>query len=157
VSAIQTSSLRSHCPLPTHIAHDDRRHASAKQIAYHEHTFVFDETTGQRVHKAGLLARECKQRVDATPGAGRTRYVKGVRFAIQSDDKDGTGFQYDDVYEVQLDEHGRLLIERRRAAAGGCHCGGLRAHPGATQGLRPYYTHPPQCTRKGRSGVFGCD
>jgi hypothetical protein len=84
-------------------------HASAKQIAAHEQTYLFDEVLGQDVYKASLLARQQKQTVDATPGAGRTRYEKGVRYTIQSDDKQGTCFSYDEVYEVLLDQNGQLL------------------------------------------------
>jgi hypothetical protein len=84
-------------------------HASAKQIAAHEQTYLFDEVLGQDVHKASLLARRQKQAVDVTPGAGRTRYQKGARYSIQSDDKAGTGFWYDAVYEVLLDQNGKLL------------------------------------------------
>jgi hypothetical protein len=133
-------------------------HASAKQIAAHEQTYLFDEVLGQDVHKASLLARRQKQAVDVTPGAGRTRYQKGARYSIQSDDKAGTGFWYDAVYEVLLDQNGKHLsgLDGRGAAARRSHQGWVCACARVAQELWPDDARPIECA-KTRCGGVQCD
>ena len=53
--------------------------ATAKQLARYERSHVTNPDTGQVVHKASVLAHMQKQSVDAKPGAGRDRYITGVR------------------------------------------------------------------------------
>ena len=84
--------------------------ATAAQREAWERTYLFDEETGQHIHRAALLARASAAARDATPGAGRLgRYMKGLRYAIIAEDKDGTGFEYGEVYQVHVDNEGKLL------------------------------------------------
>ena len=53
--------------------------ATAKQLARYERTHVLNEETGQLVHKSSALSQLQKQRIDSKLGAGRDRYLTGVR------------------------------------------------------------------------------
>ena len=53
---------------------------------------------------ADKIAHRQKQLLDATPGAGRNRYVTGERQPIISEDRDKTGFACDKYYEVHVGE-----------------------------------------------------
>ena len=84
--------------------------ATAKQRADREASYLEDEEAGVEVHKQSMIARRQRQALDQKPEAGRTgRYTKGVRYAIQSDDKEGTGYEYDEVYQVHVHSNGNLL------------------------------------------------
>ena len=72
-----------------------------------------ESDTGQLLHKETAIARDQKQAADVKPGAGRERYIKGVRWAVIDEDKDGKGFRYDQVYEVLLDGDGRPIDQAK--------------------------------------------
>ena len=70
---------------------------------------VTNTETGQTVHKSAALTHRQKQMLDATPGAGRDRYVTGERQPIIAEDTDGTGFACGKFYQVHVGESGQLL------------------------------------------------
>ena len=77
--------------------------ATAAQRAHFELCYVLDPLLEQEVHKASYAARRQKQALDAKPGAGHTaRYGRGARHAIISDDREGTGFSYDQVCNCEI-------------------------------------------------------
>ena len=58
------------------------------------------------MHKATALAQMQKQLLDSKPGAGRDRYVTGVREPIVAEDRLGTGFEYDKCFQLYTDAQG---------------------------------------------------
>ena len=82
--------------------------ATEKQREAYEATHITNPETLQTVHKAAALSHVQKLLRDATPGAGRNRYVTGERQPIISEDKDGTGLACWDAqchpmyYEVHI-------------------------------------------------------
>ena len=83
--------------------------ASLAQLRAYEKSHVTNPATGQVVHKASSITHLQKQKVDATPGAGRGRYVTGERQPIISEDAAGMGFACGQYYEVHVSEDGTPL------------------------------------------------
>ena len=101
---------------------------TAKQIARYERCHITNPETGQVMHKASALAHLQKQVRDAKPGAGRDRYVTGVRQPIVSEDSSGTGFEYDKCYQLYTDERGVALNSHGNLFLDGCMQVCERAH-----------------------------
>ena len=74
--------------------------ATEAQRRAYEASHVTNPETEQTVHKSAAISHQQKQMLDATPGAGRNRYVTGERQPIISEDKDRTGFACGKYYEV---------------------------------------------------------
>ena len=82
---------------------------SAAQRKAYEATHVLNPATGQMVHKQAAAAHEQKLAKDATPGAGRSRYVTGERQPVIAEDSSGTGFACDEYYQLHIDTAGQPL------------------------------------------------
>ena len=83
--------------------------ATEAQRRAYEASHIENPTTGQSVHIAAAIAHLQKIAKDATPGAGRTRYVTGERQPIISEDGEGTGFACEAYYELHMTEAGLPL------------------------------------------------
>ena len=86
--------------------------ATEAQRRAYEASHIENPTTGQSVHIAAAIAHLQKIAKDATPGAGRTRYVTGERQPIISEDGEGTGFACEAYYELHMTEAGLPLNSR---------------------------------------------
>ena len=61
------------------------------------------------VYRSAAVAFLQKQAVDATPGAGRSRYKRGLLQAVVSEDHDGDGYAYGEYYQLHLGADGTPL------------------------------------------------
>ena len=118
VLALITSAIGSEKPNISVRSYKLAETATARQLARYERSHVLNEETGQIIHKASALAQWQKQQVDAKLGAGRDRYVTGVRQPIISEDKEGNGFEYNKCYQLHTNErfaplnsNGTILLE----------------------------------------------
>ena len=83
--------------------------ASGREKRAFEKACVVNPDTGEMVYRSAAVAFLQKQAVDATPGAGRSRYKRGLLQAVVSEDHDGDGYAYGEYYQLHLGADGTPL------------------------------------------------
>ena len=87
-----------------------KANASVKERRYYEAMHIENPETGEMVHKTTAFALAQRCAVDAKPGAGHAgRYATSERQPIVAEDRDGSGFACDQVYELYVDATGAPL------------------------------------------------
>jgi hypothetical protein len=104
-----TAPLGAETPNGTGLGAQLKQGASAAQRRAYEATRIENPETGQMVHKSAALAFVQRQALDATPGAGRGRYVRSTHQPVIAEDRDGSGFACHEYYELHVNTKGAGL------------------------------------------------